>query len=748
MMDIKIYGLSQYKIMNEDIKIKTTTLKKACKHLLKDNHYHICLKEDEDIILFGDIDHVLDYKMFDKILDALSVFFYIDKNDIAYTMSTKENEWSFHWSFDGYHTQLNTLKELMIIFKNKKEHEDFINYIDTTIYSKNRYFRLPNQTNKDKPIAHTIEKGEMQEFIVNYIPDESEPLPEIIISKIKQKEEKQIIITQETKVPLIQSKLTPNNTEIENLLSCLKSNRYDDYEEWRNIGFIINNELGKNGFDIFDNWSKQSTKYDYEKVKAFYENIKPKDNGLKIATLKKLSCEDNPILYKKLKNNKFLIVTQDTNEQYESIKTDFEKNNFKILFPFMFGTIDRHDKLHLRSKKDFTDAHENVTYEKNIDNKLIRVSFVKDWLKDQSMRTYDKIDFLPKQFIPGGVFNTFTNFEVETKEIINSDIQDSLIIKHLKHLCNNVDNVYDYVLKFLSRKVKNPRIKTNTALIFKSSEGVGKDMFFNWFGNKIIGSDFYFNTPKPDLLFGRFTSSLENKLFIIVNETSGKDTYTIQGNIKDAITADTNSIERKGIDPYKQTNHIAYIFLTNNDNPIKIEPGDRRFCGIECNNDICNNGTYFKALKTEMDSGKYDKAFYNFLLSIDSDNYDFTENRPITKFYEDIQELNKPIHISFLEDYIINNEKENDSIEISSSLLFASFNNYVEKFRFKNQLTITKFIIDIKKIEGIEQRKTKTTRNLIFDLAKVKPYLQKKYKIEFSNIEDNEEYDEISPLDK
>ena len=578
MMDIKIYGLSQYKIMNEDIKIKTTALKKACKHLLKNNQYHIRLEEDEDIILFGDVDHVLDYNMFDKILDALSVFFYIEKNDIAYTMSIKEKEWSYHWSFNGYHTQLKTLKELMTIFKNKQGHEDFINYIDTSIYSKNRYFRLPNQTNKDKPIPHTIEKGEMEEFIVNYIHADSEPLPEIIISNIKQEEEKQTTITQEIKEPLNQS--NPNNTEIENLLSCLKSNRYDEYEEWRNIGFIINNELGKNGFDIFDNWSKQSNKYDYEKVKAFYENIKPKDNGLKIATLKKLSREDNPILYKKLRNNKFLIVTQDPNEQYESIKSDFEKNNFKILFPFMFGTIDRHDKLHLRSKKDFTDAHENVTYEKNIDNKLLRVSFVKDWLKDQSMRTYDKLDFLPKQFIPGGVYNTFKNFEVETKEIINSDIQDSLIIKHLKNLCNNVDNVYDYVLKFLSRKVKNPKIKTNTALIFKSSEGVGKDMFFNWFGNKIIGSEFYFNTPKPDLLFGRFPSSLENKLMIIVNETSGKDTYTIQGNIKEAITAENNSIERKGLEPYKQTNHIAYIFLTNNDNPIKIESGDRRFCGI------------------------------------------------------------------------------------------------------------------------------------------------------------------------
>jgi len=154
-------------------------------------------------------------------------------------------------------------------------------------------------------------------------------------------------------------------------------------------------------------------------------------------------------------------------------------------------------------------------------------------------------------------------------------------------------------------------------------------------------------------LFGKFTSALENKIMIVVNETSGKDTFSINENIKCAITAEVNIIAHKGLKPYKNTNHFSYIFLTNNDNQLKVSADDRRFCGIECNNDICNNKQYFTELHEELKKGEYDRAFYNYMTDIQCDNYDFTNNRPKTSYYNDLQELNKPPLIYFFEDIII-----------------------------------------------------------------------------------------------
>ena len=85
------------------------------------------------------------------------------------------------------------------------------------------------------------------------------------------------------------------------------------------------------------------------------------------------------------------------------------------------------------------------------------------------------------------------------------------------------------------------------------------------------------------------------------------------------------------------------VFLTNNENPVKVPHDDRRFCGIECNNNIANNFEYFKKLNDEINDKSYDRAFFNYLMSMDIYNFDFTNNRPITSFYNNMKELNTPI---------------------------------------------------------------------------------------------------------
>ena len=81
--------------------------------------------------------------------------------------------------------------------------------------------------------------------------------------------------------------------DIKNCLDCLNSFRYNDYEEWCKVALIINNELGFNGLELLDNWSQNSENYDKLTVESFYKNIKPKENGLKIGTLKK--CQKKTI---------------------------------------------------------------------------------------------------------------------------------------------------------------------------------------------------------------------------------------------------------------------------------------------------------------------------------------------------------------------------------------------------------------------------------------------------------------------
>ena len=107
----------------------------------------------------------------------------------------------------------------------------------------------------------------------------------------------------EEEIP-IQQPVNNENKDIKDIIDkCLLCINSDNYDIWIYVALIINNELGFNGFEILNDWSKLSCNYDYNRVYNFYKNIKPKDNGLKIIYLKKIAKRENQILYKLFKEH-------------------------------------------------------------------------------------------------------------------------------------------------------------------------------------------------------------------------------------------------------------------------------------------------------------------------------------------------------------------------------------------------------------------------------------------------------------
>lgn len=637
-------------------------------------------------------------------------------------------------TFDGY--DLNKVIDKQVVHTNSwllpgSKKKDGQLYTLTKIYNcDNKLISIDetiNDKNKMMEMYSIQSETNSEEYSLEYNDGITLEIIEEKLLKIKNKDVKNNKI--ET-TPINEN----NNNEKLNKIKIISEylNTYDEYTSWTEVGMAMKNELKNNGLSIYLNWSSQSKKYNMDECIKHYNSFK--NNGeLKIASLIYMVKNTNPDKYDEM-IARITKLKKSLNGDYELIKTEFEKTNFKLKNPISFINItdDTINGYIMRTRKDFKDVYENLrinTIKK--DGEIKDESFIDKWLKDPNNRTYNKMDFLPMQNAPDNVYNIFRGYEAENKKLYDVKIEESLIYKHIGNLCNNNEKVIEYVIKTLAIKLQKPYQITNTAIIFKSVEGCGKDVFFNWFGNKILGSSYYYNTEKVDNLFGKFNCALENKILVIINETNGKETGTICDIIKGAITAETNKIEHKNFDSFANKNHIEYIFLTNNDNPVKILPGDRRFCGIECNNDIANNREYFDALIDEMNSGKYDKAFYDYLMSIDIERYDFTNNRPITDFYKNIRELNKPSLIVFIEDLIYKNTNKK-VIEIPSNELFNLYSDFCIKSNFKNNITITKFIMDVKKIDGIDNKRTNKARYITFNVEEIKKYLHKKYNTDFN----------------
>ena len=418
---VSIFGLKKYCIQEDQIKVKSGPLKIISDVLLeKDKGYHLKLNEIDNVILFGDIDHINknDSHLINNILTALSDFFSIECDDISYSLSEKiiNNELSYHWGFSGYNTNIKNLKTQMKLFISS--YPQFKVYLDTSIYKKG-WFRLPNQTNKDKIYKHEIIKGKISNFIVNYIPTKSEELP--IKTPLKEKIETCKKINENIKTHKEES--NEQTEKIKKLLSCLNSSRFN-YEYWLNIGFIIYNET--NNINIWKNWSKNYKKYDEDEVNNKWLSMKDNTNNkLGIGTLKMYAKEDNEILYNELfkSKNKFKLFD-------EILTTRAIGNHFKSLYGDKF--VYQNGKLYY---------YNNVYWSvEDIKEKLININnFIADvYFKDvnELYREYET-DKLKRKGATEDTINILKQIKGYLLNLLNHDKRQKLINELICMLAND-----------------------------------------------------------------------------------------------------------------------------------------------------------------------------------------------------------------------------------------------------------------------------------------------------------------------
>jgi len=93
-------------------------------------------------------------------------------------------------------------------------------------------------------------------------------------------------------------------TMLRNLQKCWKSDRLNDYTNWRDFTFVIINQLGDDGREIWDEISKKYNGYDFNKNNRAWDELKKsaKKEGKKLGwkRLRDWANEDNPTLFAEL----------------------------------------------------------------------------------------------------------------------------------------------------------------------------------------------------------------------------------------------------------------------------------------------------------------------------------------------------------------------------------------------------------------------------------------------------------------
>ena len=312
---------------------------------------------------------------------------------------------------------------------------------------------------------------------------------------------------------------------------------------------------------------------------------------------------------------------------------------------------------------------------------------IKDIIKDNIEEiTYRTMDFKP--FPPFKnkkkdkfVYNTYKGNKIPYDK--NFKINMELILPFLNHikeiLADNDDRNYKYILSMLAHYVQRPHIKTNVCMVFISTEeGAGKNLFFDNFNEKLIGSNYSTNIDNLDTLFARFNGILANKIVTVLDEVKTKFGGKSSDQFKSMIAQKWLNLEQKGMEHIKINDYNNYIILTNNEIPVHVDISDRRFFISNVSNNKVGDYNYFDKLQETFEDCEAVKHFYHYLLKYDISMFRTQRDIPVTQNKIDIKYDTLKSPVKFMVAMAANKiDYGIDSKKIDSDTLYNAYVDFV-----------------------------------------------------------------------
>ena len=651
----------------------------------KEYHFYIDLDRKTGLEFNNICSHI--FKYFKQIREDLTL------DDLKYTKN-KGKEFSYHLEIPKIYATppviRSHIEEIAII--NSWEHGTY----DKGVYGGKDKYRLPyqpkpsNKEDKYNPNSmHEIVNGEAIDFILAYIPEGATKLPQPIsetpIPKLPEtKEEKKIFGKDDT---------------IRKLLKCISPERSKNYLDWIKIMYIIKNELGPEGENVFIEFCNRDSNYVHKENenRYSYKNavINKEHKQATIGSLIYMAREDNPEMFNEVqKKLVFMKSYRDGAEKF------YEMNKDIMVFAGEYGIFAKHKNIWTRvyhNSPELLNLIITFRFFKIVDDKYI-----------PDLTDYDKIEKFAKMlclYIRNYVDDTFYN-KLHTSMIGKVAFNDGIYCVEDRKFYKYGDEKLRYV--YPNRKVcynyegytpSDAKIQEVENGIFKAIFGDDYIRAINFIGRATFG---YYK----DKDWGKF----------IGNRNCGKGVlcqylqHTLQSYVG-TISGDKLLYERQSTKE-KDTKENAWLIDFEFKRFMLIN--EFKFCAT--NKNIKVDGVKLKGLASGGDMWRGRKNFRD-------DVEFFIEAKPII-FANDIPPI-EPIDTmqtcisfnttrQFISQSLYDEYKQN----INSEFQLQKFNNYsVEDTEIKNKISTDDYIYSFWKIleKYFDNKKLKSNEILLED---------------------------------
>jgi hypothetical protein len=218
--------------------------------------------------------------------------------------------------------------------------------------------------------------------------------------------------------------------------------------------------------------------------------------------------------------------------------------------------------------------------------------------------------------------NMFRRFKATKLDRVVEYSEVAIFLDHIKTvICGGNEAYFKHVVQWHAYLLRFGR--NHTSIVVFGEEGDGKSLPGAYFGEWIIGSDYYHSDSSIDNVFGKHNGVRHERMYIQMEEMkTNKDSFAVYDSaIKNAITCDVMNLRLMYCDVESVRCFNNFYMTSNNRIPMIISDKDRRHSCFESSNVYQGDTVYFKNLIATIECEEFANALFTWFLQVDLSDY-------------------------------------------------------------------------------------------------------------------------------
>jgi hypothetical protein len=558
------------------------------------------------------------------------------------------------------------------------EEQPIARFFDNCVYSKSQPMRMINQSKMSKkvPLKSISKNTPFTSHLITYIKNKKiTNIPEEWLEK-----KKEYVPRDEDDDEDV------GYDELRKHLSNISRN--ETYKDWTIVGQVLLNLTNGDdeGLDMFIDWSRSASNFDYGGCERFWSSNKPNNNygiGVLINMLDKVEPSLLPRVRLLPKEEiKDEIILKDISVEDKYYWVNFEREYIGRVFddyetlrggimrdlPRVLARITHGKGFYI--KKENTDEMCNMVafqdmkriifkYNQTFKNKkgknetdTMTIS-LEDIYLDCKLPLYSHYDIIVNKSIKSDAYNGFKGIKARKVDFVDDNKINAFLNHILVVICNRDKECFHFFVSWLRWIMVHPEIKSKVFVFLYSDEGFGKSTLGKFLFEYVFGENASYTCSGLDGITRHFNRHLSGKLFCQVEElpATSETFHTQFDKMKNLITDDRFEMTKKGIDSMNIKNYINFIACSNNKYALKINQKDTRYLVLEITQKMSSE--YWSNYYRDFQNQDFADMLYTYFLNTKDEDYVNFHGRPIipmTDLKKEIIDFSLPTHERFYKD--------------------------------------------------------------------------------------------------